>query len=303
MGSPCYSESTANTSTRSASWPPVFWPPSGCMLHCRHVSCLLWFHLWSACFLSYECFTTAPHDSSQSASSTLLNVPPAQQDFWLKIGQIILQREPPSNDVLPHFLLKVTSSAYQQESSTSFVQSHRRETALEGKDTDDDARGETDVLCVRALRGIGMQSHRGHLTCPSPARLCTSSGQQRPPRPGSRAPSSLLQCSCSPSISTASRSWLLYVSPAWLTPLALVGSPHGLCQGFSLSSLPCWPTWWQPTPLPGYYALRCAASSVLSIRLWEWAIITFVARGGSFLDIIHDSPTSCSTFMHQIWAI
>lgn len=36
-----------------------------------------------------------------------------------------------------------------------------------------------------------------------------------------------------PSPSTAFRSWLLYVSPAWLTPLALVGSPHGLCQGFS----------------------------------------------------------------------
>lgn len=114
---------------------------------------------------------------------------------------LILQREAPSNDVLPHFLLKVTSSAYQQESSTSFVQSHRRETAPEGKDTDDDARRETDVLRVRALRGIKTRSHRGHLICPLPARLCTSSGQQRPPRPGSRAPSSLLQCSCSPSFS------------------------------------------------------------------------------------------------------
>lgn len=37
------------------------------------------------------------------------------------------------------------------------------------------------------------------------------------------------------------------VPPAWLTPLALVGSPH------LTLSLPCWPTWWHLTPLPGYH--------------------------------------------------
>lgn len=200
MGFPCYSENTANTSTQSASWSSVSelhlavcfivtmslvccgsifgqlasWVTSVSLLLRKTV---LRVHPWL-------CLMFLPHNRTSGWKLAILScsVNPLQMMFFLTFCLRWPLLRTNRSHLLPSY-------------------SHRRETALEGKDPDDDARGETDVLCVRALHGIKMQSHRGHLTCPSPARLCTSSGQQCPPRPGSRAPSSLLQCSCSPSIS------------------------------------------------------------------------------------------------------
>lgn len=61
-----------------------------------------------------------------------------------------------------------------------------------------------------------------------------------------------------------SRSWLLYVSHAWLTPL---GDPHphksdSIIGFLNLTALST-PTWWHLTPLPGYHDHCCWSHPVL----------------------------------------
>lgn len=131
-------------------------------------------------------------------------------------------------------------------SSISFIQGHRYETELEGK-TDDVADGETDMLCVRLLLGQAMRStwrkphHRGPIICLSPAGHCTSSGQQRPLDPHSRA----FMTVCQPSICLfhpASFDWFKIMVAVCFTCLTdSSGSPTRLCQDFLiLTALLAW---------------------------------------------------------------
>lgn len=123
---------------------------------------------------------------------------------------------------------QVTSSAYRQEPSDFLrTESPTREPAQEGTSRmpTTAAHGGRNSLCVRVPPGITAEvtSHLS-VTCPDsvPPRA-----NRALPRPGGTAPLSLLHCLRSPPPlhpPAASRSWLLYVSPAWLTPLALVGS-------------------------------------------------------------------------------
>lgn len=123
---------------------------------------------------------------------------------------------------------QVTSSAYRQEPSDFLrTESPTREPAQEGTSQmpTTAAHGGRNSLCVRVPPGITAEvtSHLS-VTCPDsvPPRA-----NRALPRPGGTAPLSLLHCLRSPPPlhpPAASRSWLLYVSPAWLTPLALVGS-------------------------------------------------------------------------------
>lgn len=123
---------------------------------------------------------------------------------------------------------QVTSSAYRQEPSDFLrTESPTREPAQEGTSQmpTTAAHGGRNSLCVRVPPGITAEvtSHLS-VTCPDsvPPRA-----NRALPRPGGTAPLSPLHCLRSPPPlhpPAASRSWLLYVSPAWLTPLALVGS-------------------------------------------------------------------------------
>lgn len=213
------------------------------------------------------------------------------------------------NDVPRRFLLKVTSSLCEREqtSSTSSIQDHRYETDLEGK-TQVMLLMERQMCSVRFLLGQGMWST--WQPCTSGLREVTSPVCHLPdtaPLQANNIPSWSWQQSshdCLPAQYlffillplTDSRSWLLYVSPTWLTPLALVGSPPDSVK-VSWSSLPCSPTWWYLTPLPGYHGPLCAVSSVWIIRLCQWAILPFVAHGDTFLTFIHAPPTSWSSFI------
>lgn len=159
------------------------------------------------------------------------------------------------NDVPRRFLLKVTSSLCEREqmSSTSSIEDHGYETDLEGK---------TQVMSLMERQMCSVSDSCSDRACdqhgsPAPAVsersphlsvTCWTLYLFRPTTcpldPGSRAlmtclPAQYLFFTLLPL--TDSRSWLLYVSPTWLTPLALVGSPPDSVK-VSWSSLPCWPT-------------------------------------------------------------
>lgn len=141
----------------------------------------------------------------------------------------------------------------------------------------------------------------GHL---SPVRhlpgLCASSGQPRPPlsrRHSSPLPASLPPFS-TPSPPSSCFKIMVAVCFTCLTDSSGSGwlDPHGLCQGFPpWSSLPCRPTWWQPTPLPGSHALCRAVSSAQFVTFSP--LITLVPH------FIYLFFLKLTQFVQQIWAI
>lgn len=135
--------------------------------------------------------------------------------------------------------------------------------------TDWTGRKETDVCC-RLWTGHAIRTCTPEVTQRSPhlsVARCTSSGQQRPLDPHSRDVTTV----CQPSVCSSSCFlWLIrdHGCPAVrftrLTDSSGSGwLPHPNSVTVSWSSLPCWPTWWHLTPLPGYHDPQRAKSLLL----------------------------------------
>lgn len=200
--------------------------------------------------------------------------------------------------------LQVTSSAYRQETvrrPSHRISDARTCTGRNEPDANNCCWRRTE-LSVRSGSLLG-SPRRSPLTCLSPAQtLCLPRPTAPSPVQAAELPSALLHClrSSPPAPPPPSSCFKIMVAVCFTCLTDSSGSgwldPHGLCQG-SLpsprSSLPCRPTWWQPTPPPGSHALRCAVSSAQFVTFSP--LITFVPHFVFYLKL--------TKFVQQIWAI